>query len=237
MENNKANIEEVGDETIIEKKIDLDSWIPKTKLGALVKSGEIKTIHEVLLMPEPIKEVEIVDKLLPDLKEEILSVSRVQRVTDSGRRTKFRIVVVVGNENGYVGVGSAKGKEAGPTIRKAIDEAKKNIREVKRGCGSWECSCKLPHTVPFKVVGDAGSVRVILMPAPRGTGLVAGATARKVLNLAGIKDVYSYTQGFTRSNINFAKATLNALENTNKIKLTNEEIEKLKIVSGAFVKT
>ncbi|MEM2918961.1 MAG: 30S ribosomal protein S5 [Candidatus Altiarchaeota archaeon] len=233
----KANIEEIGDETIIEKRIDLDSWVPKTKLGVLVKSGEIKTIHEVLLRPEPIKEVEIVDKLLPDLKEEILSVSRVQRVTDSGRRTKFRIVVVVGNENGYVGVGSAKGKEAGPTIRKAIDNAKKNIKEVKRGCGSWECSCKLPHTVPFRVVGDAGSVRVILMPAPRGTGLVAGAIARKVLNLAGIKDVYSYTQGFTRSNINFAKATVNALENTNKIKLTGEEIEKLKIFSGAVAKT
>ncbi len=224
---------EPSDDAVVKERVNLDSWIPKTKLGMLVKSGKIKTIHEVIANPEPIKEFEIVDQLLPDLKEEILSVGRVQRVTDSGRRTKFKIVVAIGNENGYVSIGFGKGKEAGPTIRKAIENAKKNMKEIKRGCGSWECTCKLPHTVPFKVIGDAGSVRVILLPAPRGTGLVAGSIPRKVLTLAGVKDVYSYTQGYTRTNTNFAMATLDALENTGKVKFSDKKLDELKIISGA----
>lgn len=225
---------EVVEEDIeaVKRKVDLSSWEPKTKLGRMVKGEEIKTMHDALEVPEQIKEVEIVDKLLPDLREEIISIGRVQRVTDSGRRTKFRIVVVVGNENGYVGFGNAKGRETGPTIRKAIRNAKLNIKEVKRSCGSWECGCNLPHTVPFKVEGKGGSVRVILTPASRGTGLVAGETSKKVLTLAGIKDVYAYTQGRTRSNINFALATIDALINTTKIKISDKKIEELKIHSG-----
>ncbi|OYT41429.1 MAG: 30S ribosomal protein S5 [Candidatus Altiarchaeales archaeon ex4484_43] len=208
-------------------------WKPKTALGKKVASGAIKNIDELMGYSSPIKEVEIIDTLLPDLDEEIIDVARVQRTTDSGRRMRFRIVAAVGNRNGYVGVGKAKGKEAGPTIRKAIEKAKLNIKRVKRGCGSWECGCGELHSVPFRVVGRCGSVRVVLFPAPKGAGLVSGDIARKILALAGIKDVWVHTEGYTRTSINFAFAVLNALENTNKMKIREKDIERLGIISGA----
>lgn len=218
------------------RKRDFSGWKPHTKLGRLVKAEEIKDIHEVIKFSQPIKEVEIVDKLLPDLKEEIISVGRVQRVTDSGRRMRFRVVVVVGNGNGYIGIGEAKGKEAGPTIRASIKRAKLNIKEVKRGCGSWECRCNLPHTVPFQVEGKQGSVRVILSPAPKGTGLVASEIPKKILTLAGIEDVYVRTEGHTRTSINFSHGLVNALINTSRIRISEEELENKKIVVGATKK-
>jgi small subunit ribosomal protein S5 len=206
--------------------------VPRTELGKKVKSGEITTLQQVIELAIPIKEVEVVDKLIPDMSEEIINVGRVQRVTDSGRRMRFRVVMSVGNKNGYVGVGEATGKEAGPTIRKAIERAKLNIKEVKRGCGSWECGCGAPHTVPFKVDGDGGSVRVSLYPAPKGTGLVSGEIARKILTLAGIKDVWVHTLGHTRTNINFAHAVVDALVNTNNVKIGSDEIKNLGVISG-----
>ena len=214
------------------EKKDFSSWDPRTKLGNLVKNDGIKDIHEVIILSNPIKEVEIVEKLLPDLKEEIICVGRVQRVTDSGRRMRFRVVVVIGNEDGYVGIGEAKGKEAGPTIRLSIKNAKLNIKEIKRGCGSWECRCNLPHTVPFKVEGKQGSVKVTLLPAPKGTGLVTSGIPKKVLTLAGIKDVYIRTEGHTRTPLNFAHAIINALTGTANIRISERKSEERKIVSG-----
>ncbi len=208
-------------------------WVPKTDLGRKVHSGEIASMHEIMLQSIPIKEVGLVDKLLPGMQEEVLAVGRVQRVTDSGRRMRFRVVAAVGNNDGYVGIGEAKGKEAGPTIRKSIERAKMNIVEIKRGCGSWECGCGTPHTVPFKIQGSSGSVQVTLMPAPRGVGIVSGSVAKTILLLAGIKDVWVMTEGHTRTGINFAHAVLNALENTNYVKLKDGEAGKLKIVTGS----
>ncbi len=228
----RKRIEDMEDMDKEETTRDFSLWVPRTELGKKVRSGEIGSMHEVIELSAPIKEVEIVDKLLPDLSEEIIDVRRVQRVTDSGRRMRFRVVMAVGNNNGYVGVGVAKGKEAGPTIRKAIERAKLNIKEIKRGCGSWECGCKDPHSVPFRVKGKAGSVTVELSPAPKGTGLVSGEIARKVLTLAGISDVWVHTEGHTRSSINFAHAVLDALANTNKMKIKEEDIERLGITSG-----
>jgi len=207
-------------------------WKPRTQLGWDVYNGKIKSIEEVMTQASPILEAGLVDKLLPGLQEEIIDVGRVQRVTDSGRRMRFRIVAAVGNGDGYVGVGEAKGKEAGPTIRKGIERAKINIKNVKRGCGSWECGCGTPHTVPFKVTGKAGSVTVVLKPAPRGVGIVSGEIARMILSLAGIKDVWVTTEGHSRTGINFAHAMLNALENTNYVKLRGGDEEKLHIVTG-----
>ena len=214
-------------------KRDLSQWVPKTELGRKVKSGEISTIHDVIALSIPIKEVEVVDKLLPQLSEEIINVGRVQRVTDSGRRMRFRVVMAIGNNNGYVGVGEATGKEAGPTIRKAIERAKLNVKEVKRGCGSWECGCRTPHTVPFQVLGAAGSVRVRLSPAPKGTGLVSGEIARKILALSGIKDVWVHTEGHPRTNLNFAHAVIDALVNTTNVKIDGEAAINLGVVAGA----
>jgi small subunit ribosomal protein S5 len=92
------------------------------------------------------------------------------------------------------------------------------VIKVKRGCGSWECGCDIAHSIPMKVEGTAGSVRVTLKPAPQGIGLVTGEISRKVLELAGIKDAWTFSKGQTRTTINFAKATFNALKATNMIR-------------------
>jgi len=196
---------------------DVEEWEPKTRVGRLVKEGRITTIDEIFQQGLKIAEPEIIDILLPELYDEVVDIKLVQRQTDAGRKRKFRATVVIGNKDGYVGVGEAKLKEIGPAIKKAMINAKLNIRPVRRGCGSWECSCGEPHTVPFKVSGKVGSTKVVLYPAPRGLGLVIGNTAKTVLELAGIKDVWSKTFGETRTTSNFAKATFEALKNTYKI--------------------
>jgi len=192
----------------------VQEWIPKTKLGKLVAEEKITTIDEAVASGLPLKEPEIVDVLLPDLEDEVLEISMVQRMTDSGRRTKFRVTAVVGNRNGYVGVGTGKASQVAPAIQKAINDAKLNIFRVERGCGSWECGCGGEHSIPYKVKGVSGSVRITLVPGPKGLGLVAGEVGKKVLELAGVKDVWSFTKGNTRSTINFAKAMYDALRKT-----------------------
>jgi len=189
-------------------------WVPSTRLGHLVSEGEVTSMDEVLASGLPLKEPQIVDTLFSELKEEVLDINMGQRMTDSGRRVKFRATVVVGNEDGFIGMGQGKDVQVGPAIRKAIDSAKINMVSVKRGCGSWECGCGTEHTVPFEVVGKMGSVKVILKPAPRGLGLAAGGTAKIVMQLAGIKDVWTRTEGQTRTTLNFAKATYEALKKT-----------------------
>jgi len=197
-------------------KANVEEWVPRTRIGRMVKEGKITSIDEIFAMNIPILEPEIVDYLLPDLKHEIIDVGIVQKQTDAGELSRFRVVVIVGNENGYVGIGKGKAKQLRFAIEKAIINAKLNIAPVRRGCGSWECMCGTPHSVPFTVSGKSGSVRITLYPAPKGTGLVAGDVAKVVLRMAGIKDVWSKTLGETRTTYNFARATYNALVNTYK---------------------
>jgi small subunit ribosomal protein S5 len=192
----------------------VEEWEPKTRLGRLVVDGQITSMDEVIASGLPLKEPQIVDVLLPDLEDEVLDINMVQRMTDSGRRVKFRTTVVVGDRNGFVGVGLGKDTQVGPAIRKGIIDAKLNIFKVKRGCGSWECGCGNPHSVPFRAYGESGSVKVTLYPAPKGLGLVAGEVAKKVLELAGIRDVWTFTKGNTRTTMNFARATFEALKAT-----------------------
>lgn len=199
--------------------VDLSLWEPKTALGRMVKEGKIRTIDEVFANNLLIKEPEIVDILLPGLKQELLNLNLVQRQTHAGERNQFQAVVAVGNEDGYVGVGIGKSRQVRQAIEKATREAKLNITPVRRGCGSWKCSCDEPHSVPFMVSGKSGSVEVTLIPAPKGVGLVAGDVAKVVLRLAGIKDVWTKTRGDTRTTLNFALAVFNALRNTYYFKL------------------
>ncbi|MDP2767548.1 MAG: 30S ribosomal protein S5 [Candidatus Methanoperedens sp.] len=194
-------------------------WVPQTRLGKLVKEGQVTTMGEALASGLPIREYQIVDALLPEIRDEVLDINMVQRMTDSGRRVKFRATVIVGNGDGFIGIGEGKDVQVGVAIRKAIDTAKMNIISIKRGCGSWECGCGLGHTVPFEVKGKAGSVEVRLKPAPRGLGLASGGTAKKVLEIAGIKDVWAKVNGETRTTINFAKATFDALMRTTTMKV------------------
>lgn len=183
----------------------------------MVESGEVKSLKEALETGLPLKETKIVDQLM-ELNDEVLDINMVQRMTDRGRRVKFRCQSVVGNKDGFVGLAEAKDKEVGPAIRRSIDRAKLNIIHVSRGCGSWECRCHEKHSIPLKVSGQSGSVKITLKPAPKGLGINAGETANNVLRLAGIRDIWTKTEGETRSTINFAKATFNALKKLGKIR-------------------
>jgi small subunit ribosomal protein S5 len=207
-------------------------WMPRTRLGKLVVDGKVTTMSEALRTGLPLREPEIVDILLPELADEVLDVNMVQRMTDSGRRVKFAITVVVGNQDGFVGLGRIKGKEVGPAIRAAIDVAKLNIIEVKRGCGSWECGCLTPHSLPFEIEGHTGSVVVRLKPAPRGTGLAIGDIAKSVLKMAGVEDAWGFTKGHTKTTINYSIAAFEALRMTSQMRVTDEQRERLRIVSG-----
>ncbi len=196
-----------------------EEWTPRTELGRLVASGEIKTISEALHSKLPLKEYQIVDYLIPDLKDEVINIERAQRMTDSGRRMNYSITAVVGNGNGYVGVGRGKAKEAAPAIKKAIDNAKLNIIEIKRGCGSWECGCGKPHTLPFLVTGKSGSVSVTLKPAPQGVGLAVGDVVKVILRMAGIDDAWGFASGHTKTTVNYALATFDAMKKTVSVKI------------------
>ncbi|WP_291765318.1 30S ribosomal protein S5 [Caldivirga sp. UBA161] len=197
----------------------IEEWKPRTEIGRLVKEGKIKSIDDIFIANARIQEPEIVDALLTNLKYEVLSINIVQRQTDAGEVSRFQVVVALGNEDGYVGIGIGKARQIGPAMEKAIREAKVNIIPVRRGCGSWYCSCDEPHSVPFVVRGRSGSVLVELIPAPKGVGLVAGDTIKPILRLAGIKDVWSRALGETRTTLNFAMATWNALKNTYMFKI------------------
>ncbi len=181
----------------------------------------------------PLRESPIVDALLPGLHDEVLDVNMVQRMTDSGRRFKFAVTVVVGNGDGFVGLGRAKGREVGPTIRRAIDRAKLKVVEVLRGCGSWECGCGQSHTVPFSVSGRSGSVVVSFRPAPRGVGLAVGDVAKPILRFAGITDAWGFTAGHTKTTVNYAQAAFRALIALSELKLAGEDASRLKVVRGA----
>jgi small subunit ribosomal protein S5 len=207
----------------------LDEWRPKTALGKKVKEGKITNIDSII--SEKILEDQIVDTLL-NLQSDLLLVGQskgkfgggkrrawkqTQRKTMEGNIPSFSCGVIVGDKDGHVGLGFGKAKETLPAREKAIRKAKLNIMKVTRGCGSFDCLCEEKHTVPFKVEGKCGSAVVILYPAPQGTGLVIGDECKKILKLAGIKDVYSSSDGQVRTTLNIAKACIDALKKTNKM--------------------
>lgn len=214
-------------------------WVPKTELGRKVLNGEITSIEEVFEKGYRIMEPEIVDLLLPNLKTEVfliggasgkgggirrVPVRRTTRMHKSGRRHKISMMVAVGNEDGWVGVGIGTGQmgKQREAYEKAIRNAKKNLIPILRGCGSWECRCAEKHSIPFAVHGKCGSVRVKLMPAPRGLGLCAPDEIKKLLRLAGIQDIWMKSRGDTRTRINFVYAVFDALKSLNRYKLPEE---------------
>jgi len=191
-----------------------EEWIPKTRLGELVKSGLI-TLDKIYQNNLVVKEKEIINTLLPQVKEDVINISMVQQMTASGQRSRFKAVVIVGTD-GFIGIGMGKSREVGPAIRKAIDKAKLSIVPVLRGCGSKQCGCGGTHSVPFKINGKCGSVRIQLIPAPVGVGLACADKVKQVLRLCGIEDVWSKTFGDTRTSENLVKATYDAIKNAHK---------------------
>ncbi|MEK6976392.1 MAG: 30S ribosomal protein S5, partial [Candidatus Thermoplasmatota archaeon] len=121
----------------------------------------------------------------------------------------------------------------GPTIKRAIDRAKINLIEIHRGSGSWSSGAGAPAaSVPYKIFGKCASTEVTIKPAPQGTGLVCGKTAKAVLGLAGIQDAWVYTRGQTRTSTNYAKALFNALESIPAVKMTAAQRGRIQMVAG-----
>jgi len=184
-----------------------------TKLGRLVQSGKIKYLEEIYLHSLPVKEHQIIDHFLKDkLKDEVMKISPVQKQTRAGQRTRFKAVIIVGDGDGHIGLGEKLAKEVANAIKGAIQVAKLTVIPVRRGY--WGNRIGKPHTVPCKVTGKCGSVNFRIIPAPRGTGLVAAPAPKKVLSLAGIQDAYTQSRGKTATQQNFVKATYEALKST-----------------------
>lgn len=230
------------------RQADMEGWNPVTELGRKVKAGEIKDISEILDKGLNILEPEIVDALLPNLEHDLLAIGQskgkfgggkrsiwrqTQKKTAEGNKPKFAAMVVIGNKNGYVGMGFGKAKETVPAREKAIKNAKLNIIKIRRGCGSWECGCAEPHSVPLKVEGRSGSVTFQLMPAAKGTNLSVEKECSKILTFAGIKDAHSKTFGKTRTKMNLLKSCFDSLKRLSQIKIPAYYHKKGGVTEGA----
>lgn len=222
------------------------NWKPRTELGRKVQSGEITDIDTILDNGMTILEPEIVESLIP-LQSELLLIGQAkgkfgggqrrifrqtQKKTREGNKPKFTTMAVIGNSNGYIGIGIGKSKETVPAREKALKNAKLNLFKIVRGAGSWESNSKEPTSIPFAVKGKCGSVEIKLMPAPKGKGLCVEKECAKILKLAGIEDIWAKTQGQTKNKINMIKALEDALRQLIKTKVRHKDYETVSYQEG-----
>ncbi len=244
----EKQIEEVEKEKIPVKTTDVGVWVPKTILGKKVKTGEITSINQILDSGQKVLEVQIVDILFPTLESDLLMIGQAkgkfgggkrrafrqtQKKTQEGNKPQFSTYAVVGNKDGFIGLGYGKAKETVPAREKAFRNAKLNLFKIRRGCGSWECNCQTPHTIPFKATGKCGSVEVTFLPAPKGTGLCVEKECAKILSIAGIQDVWGKVRGQARTKMNTIKASEYALKTIVEAKVSAEAQKKLSIAEGS----
>jgi len=228
------------------QEFDKGAWQPRTALGKKVKSGEIKDIAEILDNGWSILEAEIIEVLLPDYETDLLMVGQskgkfgggkrsvfkqTQKKTREGNKPHFSALAVVGNKDGFIGLGHGSSRETVPSREKALRTAKLNMIKIRRGSGSWESDSRIPSSVPFAVTGKCSGVTITLLPAPKGTGLCIEPNCGKLLELAGIKDVHS-TTGRRSTKLNLIKACFNALKQLTQIKVFDEDRVRLGIIEG-----
>ncbi|MEA2038189.1 MAG: 30S ribosomal protein S5 [Nanoarchaeota archaeon] len=230
---------------------DKETWKPKTEIGKKVKDGDVTDVDEILDKGITILESGIVDVLLPGIDADLLLVGQskgkfgggqrrvfkqTQKKTQEGNKPHFATFAIIGDTEGHIGLGYGKSKETVPAREKAVRRAKLNVIKIIRGCGSWQCGCKEPHSIPFAVKGKCGSTSIELIPAPKGTGLCVEKECQKMLKLAGIKDAWSKTKGQTKTKINLVNACFDSLKNLIKMKTAHKYIGQLGIVEGKISK-
>ena len=208
-----------------ESHSNLEQWVPRTRLGKMIQEGRITSIEEVFMAGLQVREAQIVDALIPDLQEEVININLVQKQTDAGEKSRFKAVVAVGNRDGYIGLGSGKASQVRNAIEKGASDARLKLVPVRRGCGSWECDCGRPHSIPFQIEGKTGGVRVVFVPGPRGLGLVVSEVSKVILGLAGVKDVWTRSYGSTRTIPSFAYAVFDALKQTYSLITPNDWVK------------
>ena len=152
-----------------------------------------------------------------ELEERVVAINRVTKVVKGGRRFRFAALVVVGDFNGHVGFGTGKAQEVPEAIKKAVEDAKKNLITVPI----------VGSTIPHEITGVAGAGKVFLRPAPAGTGIIAGGPVRNVVELAGIKDIVSKSQG-SNTPINIVRATFKGLSELRTVEMVAEQRGKAK---------
>jgi len=246
VEEAKKVVEEIPLGIIREKGFDREKWNPKTELGRKIKSGEINDIEEVFNNGYKILEPQIVDALMSDLETDLISVGQskgkfgggkrsiwkqTQKKTKEGNKIKFSTLVAIGNKNGYVGIGMGSSNETMPAKEKSLRKAKLNLIRIRRGCGSWESGGKNNYSIPFEVTGKCGAAEIKLIPAPKGTGLCIEEECKKILRLAGIKDIYSKSKN-SKTKLNLIKACVDALTKLSLMKVQESQIKTLGIREG-----
>lgn len=217
--NEEETQSEEKEEAVIEEKLEVEEKaLEKDESAAEEKTVEAKEVKKPekkmndskmtfrTVVPQRPKN-ERREERVKEFEEKVLEIARVARVVKGGRRFKFRAAVVIGNKNGKVGIGIGKGSEVQDAVRKAVSQAKKVMVEVNIK----------NQTIPADIESVFKGARVLLKPAPKGAGIIAGGAVRAVVDCAGISNISSKMLG-SQSKINNMTATFNALKSLTELK-------------------